>query len=65
MGKPIFPLAGQRRTSPRCSTKWENHLTTWPNLKFPHHIVVTANQEVWVSDNQPDRSRRKMESDSR
>ena len=30
-----------------------NHLATWPNLNFPNHIVITANQEVWVSDNQP------------
>jgi hypothetical protein len=29
------------------------HLATWPNLNFPNHIVITANQEVWVSDNQP------------
>ena len=29
------------------------HLATWPNLNFPNHIVITANQEVWVADNQP------------
>ena len=27
------------------------HLDTWPNLRFPNHIMVTADeQSVWVSD---------------
>src|SRR5262245_23204666 len=27
------------------------HLDTWPNLRFPNHVVVTADeQRVWVSD---------------
>ena len=27
------------------------HLDTWPNLRFPNHILVTADeQRVWVSD---------------
>jgi NHL repeat-containing protein len=27
------------------------HLDTWPNLRFPNHIIVTADQQqVWVSD---------------
>jgi DNA-binding beta-propeller fold protein YncE len=27
------------------------HLDTWPNIRFPNHIVVTADQQqVWVSD---------------
>ncbi|MSR10907.1 MAG: hypothetical protein EXR84_03805 [Gammaproteobacteria bacterium] len=29
------------------------HLATWPELNFPNHILITANQDVWVSDNQP------------
>ncbi len=30
-------------------------LATWPGLNFPNHIVITADQEVWVADNQPTR----------
>jgi sugar lactone lactonase YvrE len=27
------------------------HLDTWPNIRFPNHILVTADQQqVWVSD---------------
>lgn len=29
------------------------HLSTWNNLNFPNHIVITENQDVWVADNQP------------
>jgi sugar lactone lactonase YvrE len=29
------------------------HLSTWPNLNFPNHILITENQDVWVADNQP------------
>jgi hypothetical protein len=28
-----------------------NHLDTWPNIRFPNHILVAADQQsVWVSD---------------
>jgi DNA-binding beta-propeller fold protein YncE len=30
-----------------------NHLATWPGLNFPNYILITENQDVWVSDNQP------------
>lgn len=33
--------------------KHGKHLATWPELNFPNHIVITENQDVWVSDNQP------------
>ena len=27
------------------------HLDTWPNLRFPNHVLVTADQQqVWISD---------------
>lgn len=26
------------------------HLDTWPNLRFPDHLLVTRDQHVWVSD---------------
>ena len=26
------------------------HLDTWPNLRFPNHIVATPDRNVWVSD---------------
>lgn len=29
------------------------HLSTWPGLNFPNYILITENQDVWVSDNQP------------
>jgi DNA-binding beta-propeller fold protein YncE len=29
------------------------HLATWPGLNFPNYILITENQDVWVSDNQP------------
>jgi DNA-binding beta-propeller fold protein YncE len=29
------------------------HLDTWGGLSFPNDILVTADQEVWVADNQP------------
>jgi len=34
-------------------TRDGKHVATWPNLNFPNHIVITANQDVWVADNQP------------
>ena len=30
-----------------------SHLATWPELNFPNYILITENQDVWVSDNQP------------
>jgi DNA-binding beta-propeller fold protein YncE len=26
------------------------HLDTWPNLRFPDHVLITPDQQVWVSD---------------
>lgn len=26
------------------------YLDTWPNLRFPDHVLVTADQHVWVND---------------
>jgi hypothetical protein len=29
------------------------HLSTWGGLSFPNDIFITADQDVWVADNQP------------